>query len=440
MRYFRWLFSLFFVGSVFAQPTIEQKTPAQIQATTLILSNSGAAANHHNFKLFVDTSGYLNFVPLDDNLNSSGNDFVQLQRVTGSTNGQKLNGLVYQDSTATSCSPNYGQAILNTTDLISFGSIASTCTSASGLLAKDPSTAAHGSQPQMELFGTSSVQSGALTLGFRIICYLNGGKATADFVGGPSGTGNNYCGFGAALPGGSGTDVGAPISGGAAGTENLRWDEDNGHFYMRAGNGFKGIPVTYEDAEVSSSSVSSAQAVALTVGDASQAGSTLVLQCGSNNGCITLSGVSTGTNADFLCLSAGGVILLQSSACTISTQKFKENLAPLLDASSIMDLKVEHYLLNEPGPVNKDPNFYHEQVGLVAENVAQVLPDCTIYENDMKTPKSYRPECITAYLVKIAQDHQRELVRDKIEIYLLAIWCLIMTFGHGYHYSRGKNA
>ena len=60
--------------------------------------------------------------------------------------------------------------------------------------------------------------------------------------------------------------------------------------------------------------------------------------------------------------------------------------------------------------LNGDPNFHSMQIGLIAENVAAVDPRCTIYEDDMKTPKSYRPECITALLVKASQEQQQEIV------------------------------
>ncbi len=38
--------------------------------------------------------------------------------------------------------------------------------------------------------------------------------------------------------------------------------------------------------------------------------------------------LTTGTNADFLCLSSGGVVLLQTSACTISSLRFKPDWKP----------------------------------------------------------------------------------------------------------------
>jgi hypothetical protein len=117
---------------------------------------------------------------------------------------------------------------------------------------------------------------------------------------------------------------------------------------------------------------------------------------------VNLTGLTTGTNADFLCLSSGGVVLLQTSACTISSLRFKEHVVDFkADAlAGIAQLEVASYNMKAGDKPNPDPNFGSRQTGLIAENIAQVFPQCAIYENDMKTPKSYRQECIIAMLVK----------------------------------------
>lgn len=142
-----------------------------------------------------------------------------------------------------------------------------------------------------------------------------------------------------------------------------------------------------------------------------------------------MTGLTTGTPADFVCLTSGNVVVLQATACVVSARLFKMNFAPLLDASPVLKLDVEHFQMRPSLTPSRDPNYGHPQVGFIAENVAAVLPDCAVYYDDMKTPKSYRPECITAFLTKVVQDHQKELIRDKIEIYLLALWCALLT-GH----------
>lgn len=133
---------------------------------------------------------------------------------------------------------------------------------------------------------------------------------------------------------------------------------------------------------------------------------TITIGNAGTTGTLSLPGLATGTNADFVCLSGTGVVLLQASACTISSRRFKENFVPLGDALDSID-KLEPTYFNMIG-LNKDPNFSQTQVGLIAENVAQALPQCTIYEDDMETVKSYRPECIIAYLVKAVQELQQQ--------------------------------
>lgn len=157
--------------------------------------------------------------------------------------------------------------------------------------------------------------------------------------------------------------------------------------------------------------------------------STGAIQIGNSGttGVTSLLGISTGTNADFLCLSSAGVVLLQASACTISSEKFKTNIELLQDASPILKLHVDSYSMKQTEIPNRDPNFTHKQIGLLAEEVAEIAPECAIYENDMKTPKSYRPECITALGVKVLQDHQRVITRQQYEIYVLGLWCALLT-------------
>jgi len=136
------------------------------------------------------------------------------------------------------------------------------------------------------------------------------------------------------------------------------------------------------------------------------------------SGTITLSGVTTGTNADFLCMSSGKVVLLQTSACTISSVRFKQNIHPLYSAmGEIMKLKpVTFNKIRDEEHPDVDVNAYVKQIGLTAENVASVDPKAAIYEQDGVTPKSYRQESIIALLVKATQEQQKEIadLRDQV--------------------------
>jgi hypothetical protein len=131
------------------------------------------------------------------------------------------------------------------------------------------------------------------------------------------------------------------------------------------------------------------------------------------SGTITFPGVTTGTNTDFVCMSAGGVLTLQTSACTISSLRFKENVKDMESRAepSIDKMRVASFQMKDTN--NKDPNARSKQIGLIAENIAQVAPECAIYEDDMKTPKSYRQECVIALLVKAIQEQAKEIAQLK---------------------------
>jgi hypothetical protein len=131
------------------------------------------------------------------------------------------------------------------------------------------------------------------------------------------------------------------------------------------------------------------------------------------HGSIAFPEVTTGTNADFVCMSAGNVVTLQTTACTISSRRFKEDIVDMQGSAmpALDKMEVASFKLKDTN--NKDPNARSKQIGLIAENIAQVAPECAVYENDMKTPKSYRQECVIALLVKAVQEQQQEIAALK---------------------------
>jgi hypothetical protein len=133
---------------------------------------------------------------------------------------------------------------------------------------------------------------------------------------------------------------------------------------------------------------------------------------------LTLSSLTTGTNADFLCLSAGGDVLIQTSPCTISTLAHKPDWKSFEgDAiASIKRLEVGTFHFDDVIANQPDPNARSLQIGLNAENVASVIPEAAVYENDMRTPKSYRQEGMIALLVKGMQQQQTKIDALKTEI------------------------
>lgn len=127
---------------------------------------------------------------------------------------------------------------------------------------------------------------------------------------------------------------------------------------------------------------------------------------GAANTPITVAGLTTGTNADTLCLSAGGVILIQAAACTISSLRFKEKVKQYSDGALdiIRKLNPITFKMKNADKPNADWNYDKPQVGLAAEDVAKVVPLAAIYEQDGKTPKSYRQEALIAVLTKGMQE------------------------------------
>ena len=123
--------------------------------------------------------------------------------------------------------------------------------------------------------------------------------------------------------------------------------------------------------------------------------------------------ITTGTNADFACFSATHTFLEQTTACTISSRRFKQDIQPFGGAAlgELMKLPVDTFRLKATKPANRDPNARSLQIGLIAEDIAKIEPRCAIYENDMKTPKSYRQECVIALLVRGMQEQQAEIVQ-----------------------------
>jgi len=158
---------------------------------------------------------------------------------------------------------------------------------------------------------------------------------------------------------------------------------------------------------------------------------TITIGNSGNTGKTVLAGISTGTNADFLCISAANVVLFQNSPCTISSLRFKQNIGSFTDdaLARILALPVDTFIMKPTEPPSTDPNSNSKQIGLIAEDIARIEPRCAIYEDDMKTPKSYRPECMIALLVAGTQQAQAQIARLQWQSYALALWSLLLTAG-----------
>jgi hypothetical protein len=140
---------------------------------------------------------------------------------------------------------------------------------------------------------------------------------------------------------------------------------------------------------------------------------------GETAGTVAINHIVTGTNVDFVCLGSGGVLLIQASACTISSGRFKNIDGGLADGEALADVlalrPVAFRMKAAMGP-NADPNYAAPQLGLTAENVASVEPRAAVYEDDMRTPKSYRQESIIAMTVGSIRALQAQIDRLQAEV------------------------
>lgn len=177
-----------------------------------------------------------------------------------------------------------------------------------------------------------------------------------------------------------------------------------------------------------------AGAKTVTIGSTT-AGSTLSLNAPAAG--MSESGMSTGTAADVVCLTSGGVFILQAAgSCTISSARFKEMVRDAFASwwepiGKVMALRPVSFYMKPMLHANPDHNFDREQIGLIAENVAAVDPRIALYEQDGETPKAYRPEAMISLLTATVQSQQRE-------IYVLMVWCFGLTVAVAFLFFRKR--
>ena len=130
-------------------------------------------------------------------------------------------------------------------------------------------------------------------------------------------------------------------------------------------------------------------------------------------------------------MAAGGVLTLQTSACTISSLRFKDVLGELSPDRMVADIMALHPLefkMKRPIEPNADPNYERPQIGLIAENVASVDPRLSIYDDDMKTPKSYRQEGVIAALIVTAQSQEAQIRHLQMASIVAFVWLSGLTY------------
>jgi hypothetical protein len=94
--------------------------------------------------------------------------------------------------------------------------------------------------------------------------------------------------------------------------------------------------------------------------------------------------------------------------------RFKHDINPftasVLNAVDLIHVKT--FIYND-ALTNKDNNERLTKLGIIAEDVRKFFPICTVYERDLKTPKSWDDRCMIAVLFKAVQEQQAEIAMLK---------------------------
>lgn len=138
----------------------------------------------------------------------------------------------------------------------------------------------------------------------------------------------------------------------------------------------------------------------------------------SHTGLTSLLGLTTGTAADTLCLTAGGLVLLQAAACTISDPDLKTDKYVFTGSVLNAALKMPTWTFRlKDWKTNRDPNARNIQLGLMAPDVQKFFPLCSEFYSEgpklLKKPKSWKQDCMIAVLFKGLQEKD---AKDQAEI------------------------
>lgn len=219
-------------------------------------------------------------------------------------------------------------------------------------------------------------------------------------------------------------------SGITTGYNNIILGEDEnqeittGHDNIYIGNNFSGSPTANNQINIGGVFKYSGATTATTISGNVTATGNLTAE-----GNIVFSAGTTGTTTGFICYGNGNQIYFQSTSCGSSQRRLKENFVDISGATAsadLMALKPTQFNFKPTTPPNPDPNATGTQYGFIAEEVAAVDPRLALYQNDMRTPKSWRQDSMIALLVKESQDlakasqvQQKEIDDLKTELKIL---------------------
>jgi len=114
---------------------------------------------------------------------------------------------------------------------------------------------------------------------------------------------------------------------------------------------------------------------------------------------------ATGSNENYVVVDASGV--LRKGSSTSSSKRYKENIRDLeVVPESILQLNPVRFQWKTTGA---------EDIGLIAEDVEQAIPDLVIYDKEGK-PDAVKYDKVTLYLLELAKAQQKEIDLLKGEI------------------------
>ncbi|OGY50106.1 MAG: hypothetical protein A3J59_04800 [Candidatus Buchananbacteria bacterium RIFCSPHIGHO2_02_FULL_56_16] len=155
----------------------------------------------------------------------------------------------------------------------------------------------------------------------------------------------------------------------------------------------------------------------ITLGATIGAGDLFVGDDATITGHLSLAGLTTSAAAQtkYLCLNAAGEAISDSTACLVSSLRFKHDIKSLdISGSDIIKvLQPVTFYYNDT--FKGDPNLEIEQIGLIAEAVNQIDPRLVSVDNN-GLPKAIKWENLTAVLIKAVQEQQAEI--DELQVSL----------------------
>jgi hypothetical protein len=126
---------------------------------------------------------------------------------------------------------------------------------------------------------------------------------------------------------------------------------------------------------------------------------------------------SSGLQTAVLCQSSGGEMIADTVACLASSARFKNRIKPLnVGLNEILNLHPVSFFYKPEGIFTSNPNFKHERVGLIAEDVAKIDRRLVGFEKDGVTPRTVGYEQIVPVLIKAVQEQQKEIEELKRQV------------------------